>query len=162
MKSQRKIAESSGVDRKTVNKLAKKTGKTGLALEKEVLKVAAEKKKAAKLVETSKDKLKLVSENSSNKQITNIEGSTFFEKLYHAKNDYDFNLQLIDKLKSELGCMETLMQDNRNGTISTVPQLKEIRELQKLNITLRNQIEEFEEKLGYGSGVGQDSDPFAI
>ena len=53
--------------------------------------------------------------------------------------------------------METYLNDNKNGTVSMMPQFRDIKEFEKINIQLRNQIEDLESKLGYGA---QEEDPF--
>lgn len=125
-------------------KVKKATGKVGKELEEE-LKAHNSKKD----IKTSKAK--------QPKGISKIEGSTYYERLADAKAHYDFNQSMIDMLSKDIMEMDTYLNDNKNGTVSMMPQFRDIKEFEKINIQLRNQIEDLESKLGYGA---QEEDPF--
>jgi len=86
------------------------------------------------------------------------DSSSIVDLLQDCKEHYVKNEKLIQQMQHEIETLGVSARANPNGTISLLPQVKSIEAFQKVNITLRNQIIDLEEKLG--KTLGNETNPF--
>lgn len=94
------------------------------------------------------------------RRIDTSEGSSLIAMLQDAKEQYVKNEEMIQRLLFEMENQTSLIHMNGNRTISAVPHFKPLESLQKVNISLRNQILSLENELGKVPSVEKDADPF--
>lgn len=92
------------------------------------------------------------------RRIDQQESSSIVDLLQDCKEHYVRNERLIQQMQHEMDELGVSARANPNGTISLLPQVKSIEAFQKVNITLRNQIIDLEEKLG--KTLGNETNPF--
>ena len=92
------------------------------------------------------------------RRIDQQDSSSIVDLLQDCKEHYVKNEKLIQQMQHEIETLGVSARANPNGTISLLPQVKSIEAFQKVNITLRNQIIDLEEKLG--KTLGNETNPF--
>lgn len=152
-KSQRQIAEMTGVDKHTVLRKQKELPTEEAVIEK--CKEIGEKKKAKRKTVESMDEefvpnVRRINENS---------GSSIEMMLQDCKEQYVTNQEIIKRLEHELSFMGKMTSVSHTGSYQVAPQLGIIEKYLKVNISLRNQITALEEKLGIEADEKEDN-PF--
>ena len=164
-RTQTKIAKELKTTQKTVSNHVKKLGKSVDEMtnqEEEELKSNIEL--GILLKEAHEEKLKKLCIANDNftpnvRRIDLNNYSSIENTLQDAKERYVKNEEIIQRLQNEVDALDVTMNSNSNGTVSSIPQLPMIEKYVKLNIALRNQILEIEDKLGR-HGKADDNDPF--
>lgn len=165
-KTVEKLAKELNVDKKTVKNHRKSLGIHGKNMTKEdVEKVTASvnvNKELKKRVEKNVEKVTKANKNFAPnvRRIDEKDVSSLVDMLQDAKERYVKNEELIQRLQFEIDNLDALMSGNTNGTVSSIPQLGTMEKYIKSNISLRNQILEFEKALGRTS-YDEEDDPFA-
>lgn len=161
--SQRKLAETMGVDKRTIVRAKESLGIVSKTISDED---AERIKEAVKDTAELQRKTKLRTDYTSNEFIPEVrridqsEDSSVLDMLQDCKEQYVANEKLIKRLTYEIEQQDLLMHGNGNGTLSAVPQLGMMEKFQKINITLRNQIVSLETVLGRVAEPKEDDDPF--
>lgn len=161
--SQRKLAESVGVDAKTIRNAKKTLGITSSSLDEEQQSAVLEEvQKTIRLKESVNQKMERTSEGfvPNVRRIDQKDDSSALQMLQDCKEQYVRNEGLIQRLQYEVGEQDILMHGNSNGTLSPLPQLGILEKFQKINIALRNQILQIEQVLGRHAELRQEDDPF--
>ena len=161
--SQRKLAESVGVDNKTIRNAKKSLGITTRNLsEEDQERVLAEVQKTIDLHESVKRKEQVTSENFTPnvRRIDKQDDSSALQMLQDCKEQYVTNEGLIQRLQYEISKQDILMHGNGNGTLSPLPQLGILEKFQKINIALRNQILQIETTVGRHAEPREEDNPF--
>ncbi len=152
------ISNEIDVSDKTLYKIAKKLGldtkkigdKEKQMLIDECKSTISNKKKSKAFVEATK---KVKVEKSDD--ISMISGSTLEQRLIKAKKDYDYVSQSIDKYKKLID-LQGAGKTNVNGTTTSNPFAKDVREFIKVKIALDKSISELEEKLKLSKSTSED------
>lgn len=165
MPRQVEVAKELGLSRERVSKLAKSRGMSNKELTDEDVKELKSNAELNQFIkETNENNVKKLHEASEKfkpnvRRIDLINYSSIENVLQDAKDRYVKNEEIIQRLQNELDTLEVTMNSNVNGTVSTIPQLPMIEKYVKLNIALRSQILDIEDKLGR-HGKADDNDPF--
>lgn len=82
-------------------------------------------------------------------------------RLEDAKRQYDVNESMIKSLKKYIDSCDSISVKASNGTISVIPEFKQWQDLQKINTTLRKQINDMEILLQNGTiSEEKEENPF--
>ena len=92
------------------------------------------------------------------RRIDQQDNSSIVDLLQDCKEHYVKNERLIQTMQHEIEELGVSARANPNGTISLLPQVKSIEAFQKVNVTLRNQILDLEDRLG--KTLGNETNPF--
>lgn len=92
------------------------------------------------------------------RRIDQQDSSSIVDLLQDCKEHYVKNERLIQQMQHEIEEIGVSARANPNGTISLLPQVKSIEAFQKVNVTLRNQILDLEDRLG--KTLGNETNPF--
>lgn len=165
-----KLAKLAGTSRPTIYKYFETQGydKKNIteAVVKEVIEHFSKREKSNKNVRNASKKSS-VNPKHSHKRLSNDEVETVKERLINAKSDYNFNASIIARLKNEIdeyveenNCTTFL---NHSGGTTSIPQIRQLENYEKLNIALNKTIQELEEildiiKLG---GNSAEENPFS-
>lgn len=161
--SQRKLAKSVGVAKTTIVNAKKSLGISSKTLSDEEEQAVIEKAmETVQLQQSLKSKMTKQSKGfvPNVRRIDQRAESSIIDMLQDCKEQYVRNEELIQRLQFEVSQQDILMHGNSNGTLSPLPQLKMIQDYQKINITLRNQIKEFENDIGRVAKPHEADDPF--
>lgn len=159
-----KLSEELGVNRRTIRNHAKKLGKdVGKLTEAETKEIKDKVNKSKEIVNTNLGKIDELKEKSTKfksqvRRIDKYDYSSILDILQDAKERYVANENIIQRLQFEIDNFDVLLVGQTNGATTAIPQLPAIEKFIKLNIALRNQILEIEEKLGRNAET--NSDPF--
>ena len=162
-RSQRKLAETTGVAKTTIVNAKKSLGITSKTLSEEEEQAVIDKAmETVRLQQSAKQKMSKTSEGyvPNVRRIDQRDASSILDLLQDCEEQYVRNEELIQRLQYEVSQQDILMHGNSNGTLSPLPQLKMIQDYQKINITLRNQIKEFENDIGRVAKPHEADDPF--
>lgn len=165
-----KLAKLAGISRPTIYKYFKDHGydrkNITEKVAQEVIDYFSQREKSRKKIETASKK-SCVRPRHQHKKLSNEEVETVKERLINAKSDYNFNASIIARLKNEIdqyvsenNC--TTYTNNSGGTTS-IPQIRQLENYEKLNIALNKTIQELEESLDmikFG-GNNADDNPFS-
>lgn len=109
-----------------------------------------ELKKRDQIVDDNIKKTK-VKKKRKIKKLTEAEKSTSLERLLHAKREYNWVLQNIEDLRNEINEYKNENQTScisaGNGSITILPQQKQMESYEKLLLSMNKLIEELENKL---------------
>lgn len=161
--SQRKLAESVGVNQRSVLRAKQSLGITSETLSDEEAELIREALKDT--AELQVEKTRKLSKKSNTfvpnvRRIDENDGSSALDMLQDCKERYVKNEDLIQRLQYEIDQQDILMHGNGNGTLSAIPQLTVMEKFQKINISLRNQILSLETEVGRIAEPRKEDDPF--
>lgn len=159
--TQKELATQIGVSEQLISYIKKNLGITTKNLNEEQIKsITAMASNSAKMIEENRDFENLdFSMTPSVRRIDKNEGSSLIDMLQDCKEQYVKNEENIQRLQHEISMSDKLFRGNGNGTLQALPQLTMLEKFQKINISLRKQIYEFEAQLGR-IAVNAEDDPF--
>ena len=158
-----KLAQTVGVDKKSVHRAKKSLGITNETLtnsDAEAIKDALQPTVELKRKTKAFDDVKSDEFVPEVRRIDQSDDSSVLDMLQDCKEQYVANEKLIKRLRYEIDHQQNLMHGNSNGTLSSLPQLGIMEKLQKVNISLRNQIMNLESELGRNAEPRKEDDPF--
>lgn len=157
-KTIRQIARSARVSIGTVQNIKNELGIDEITDENAELILQKAKQTTAYTDEAKKFVNSKVAFEPNVRRIDQQDSSSIVDLLQDCKEHYVKNERLIQQMQHEIEEIGVSARANPNGTISLLPQVKSIEAFQKVNVTLRNQILDLEDRLG--KTLGNETNPF--
>lgn len=164
-KGTRTVAKELGVHRETIKRARKELGIEADELEQNIGEIKDYVSGHLDIRKRNDEIVKTMTDNIGElkidvRRIDKSEGSSLSAMLQDCKERYVANEKIIQRLQFEIDSQTVLTLTNTNSTLSAFPQLNSIERIQKLNISLRNQIVQLEQLLGKTANNTEGNNPF--